>query len=165
MSWAVRPAGVDDAEAISETVAIGFDGYRAFAPQGWYPPDAKSPDEVARVRERLAAPDTWALLAEGAGEIAGHVAFMPQAGVTGSAHLWMLFVRPPWWGSGLARDLLGRGLEEARTREYRRMRFFTPRDHARARAFYAREGFRKTGVDTLEVTLGLVLVEYVREPV
>jgi len=163
VSWAARPAGPDDAEAISETVAIGFDGYREFAPQGWYPPDSTAPDEVARVRERLAAPETWALLAEGGGEVAGHVAFLPQAGVAGSAHLWMLFIRPAWWGTGLARDLLGRAFEEARAREYRRMRFFTPRDHARARAFYGREGFRDTGVETLEVSLGLVLVEYARE--
>jgi GNAT superfamily N-acetyltransferase len=164
VSWAVRPAGTDDAEAFSATVAIGFDGYRAFAPQGWLPPDAMAPDEVARVRERLAAPGTWAVLAEADGDVAGHVAFVPHAGVEGSAHLWMLFVRPAWWGSGLARDLLGRALEEARTRKYRRMRFFTPRDNARARAFYAREGFRETGVETFEVTIGLVLVEYAREP-
>jgi GNAT superfamily N-acetyltransferase len=164
VSWTLRPAGAGDAEAFSATVAIGFDGYRAFAPLGWVPPDATAPDEVARVRERLAAPGTWGLLAEADGAVAGHVAFTPQAGVEGSAHLWMLFVRPAWWGSGLARDLLGRALEEARTQEYRRMRFFTPRDHVRARAFYAREGFRETGVETLEIAIGLMLVEYAREP-
>ena len=40
------------------------------------------------------------------------------------------------------------------------MRFFTPREQARARAFYEREGFVATGWEGLEEPLGLVLVEY-----
>jgi ribosomal protein S18 acetylase RimI-like enzyme len=53
---------------------------------------------------------------------------------------------------------------EARAQGYRRMRFFTPRDQARARRFYEREGFVWTGSETLEPDLGLVLVEYLRKP-
>jgi hypothetical protein len=45
------------------------------------------------------------------------------------------------------------------------MRFYTPRDQARARAFYEREGFSHTGWEGLEEPLGLVLVEYAREPI
>ena len=44
------------------------------------------------------------------------------------------------------------------------MRFYTPRDHSRARRFYEREGFSATGWEGLEEPLGLVLVEYAREP-
>ena len=44
------------------------------------------------------------------------------------------------------------------------MRFYTPRDHGRARRFYEREGFGTTGWEGLEEPLGLVLVEYAREP-
>jgi hypothetical protein len=44
------------------------------------------------------------------------------------------------------------------------MRLFTPRDQARARAFYEREGFEHTGWEALEEAIGLVLVEYAREP-
>ena len=42
MSWTLRAAGPEDAEAIAETLQIGFDGYREFAPPGWRPPDARS---------------------------------------------------------------------------------------------------------------------------
>jgi GNAT superfamily N-acetyltransferase len=149
---------------MAETVAIGFEGYRAFAPPGWQPPDERSPMQVERTRARLEAPGTWALLAEDAGGAAGHVAFVPLAGIPGSVHLWHLFVRPSWWGSGVAEQLLGRAVDAAVGRGYGRMRLYTPRDHARARAFYEREGSSHTGWEGYEEPLGLVLVEYAREP-
>ena len=164
MSWTLRPAGPEDAEAMSETVQIGFDGYRAFAPPGWLPPDARAAPEVTRVRARLAEPSTWAMIAEAGPLVAGHAAYGPQPGVAGSAQLWQLFVRPPWWGSGVAAALLGEAVAAAVAQDFGRMRFFTPRDQARARAFYEREGFAHTGWEALEESIGLVLVEYAREP-
>jgi len=164
VSWTVRRATAADAEAMSETVAIGFDGYREFAPPGWRPPDVRSAHELARMRARLEAASTWARIAEDRGLTAGHVGFFPQAAVAASAHLWQLFLRPPWWGSGLAAELLHAALAAASGQGYRRMRFYTPRDHARARAFYEREGFASTGWEGYEEPIGLVLVEYAREP-
>lgn len=163
-TWIVRPALPTDAERMSETLAIGFDGYRDFAPPGWQPPDVRSASELARMRARIGATTTWATIAEDGGLVAGHAGFFPQPGVAGSAHLWQLFVRPPWWGTGLARALLLRALAAAVAQGYRRMRFYTPRDHARARAFYEREGFAHTGWEAFEEPIGLVLVEYAREP-
>jgi GNAT superfamily N-acetyltransferase len=164
VSWTLRPAGPADTEAMAETLQIGFDGYRAFAPPGWRPPDARSAPEVARMRARLSDPATWAMLAEDGGLVAGHAGYVPQPGTPGSAHLWQLFVRPPWWGSGLARALLEEAVAAAEAEGYGRMRFFTPRDQARARAFYEREGFVHTGWEAFEAAIGLVLVEYAREP-
>jgi len=163
VSWRLRRAGIADAEAMAETIAIGFDGYRAFAPPGWRPPDATGPPELARMRARLDAPATWAQIAEDRGLVAGHAAFFPQPGVPGSAHLWQLFLRPPWWGTGLAAELLRGAVEAAVALGLRRMRFYTPRDQARARAFYEREGFAPTGWEGYEEPIGLVLVEYARE--
>ena len=164
MSFTLRRAGPEDAEAIAETLQIGFDGYRAFAPPGWWPPDARSANEVARLRGRLLEPTTWAMLAEEGGLVAGHAGYAPQPGAPGSAHLWQLFVRPPWWGTGVAAALLAAAREAAAAEGYRRMRFFTPREQARARAFYEREGFVHTGWEAFEEAIGLVLVEYAREP-
>jgi GNAT superfamily N-acetyltransferase len=164
VSWALRRAGAEDAAAITETLAIGFDGYREFAAYGWQPPDVCSDRELARMRARLEASATWAMIAEEDGLVAGHAGFFPQPGVWGSAHLWALFVRPPWWGTGLAAELLGRAIEAATAQGYGRMRFYTPREQARARRFYEREGFSATGWEGLEEPLGLVLVEYAREP-
>jgi GNAT superfamily N-acetyltransferase len=164
VSWTLRSATVEDADAMSETLAIGFDGYRTFAAYGWQPPDVRTVPELARTRARLQAPSTWAMIAEEDGLVAGHAGFFPRPGVPGSAHLWQLFLRPPWWGTGLAGELLRRALDAAIAEGYRRMRFYTPRDQARARAFYEREGFSHTGWEGLEQPIGLVLVEYAREP-
>jgi GNAT superfamily N-acetyltransferase len=74
----------------------------------------------------------------------------------------MLFVREPWWGSGLARRLLGLAVEEATACGYETMRLYTPALHARARAFYAREGWTTSGETTYDPMLALELVEYRR---
>jgi GNAT superfamily N-acetyltransferase len=163
VSWTLRPARAEDAEMMSETLQMGFDGYRDFAPPGWLPPDARSASEVARVRARLAEPGTWAMVAEVGELVAGHAGYLPQPGVQGSAHLWQLFVRRPWWGSGIAAALLREAVAAAAGDGYRRMRLFTPRDQTRARAFYEREGFSHTGWEALQEAIGLVLVEYARE--
>jgi GNAT superfamily N-acetyltransferase len=164
VSWTLRRAGAEDAATITETLAMGFDGYREFAAHGWQPPDVQSARELARMRTRLDSSATWAMVAEEGGLAAGHAGFFRQPGVPGSAHLWALFIRPPWWGTGLAVELLARALEAAIAQGYGRMRFYTPRDQARARRFYEREGFTATGWEGLEEPLGLVLVEYAREP-
>ena len=82
------------------------------------------------------------------GEPAGHVGIThaaererPHVRIPGRAHLWMLFVRPPWWGSGLAARLHRLGLEEAARQGYETIRLYTPHGAARARAFYEREGW------------------------
>jgi GNAT superfamily N-acetyltransferase len=149
---------------MAETLQTGFDGYREIAPPGWRPPHARSGAEVARMRARLGEPSTWARLAEDRGLVAGHAGYVPQPGVPGSAHLWQLFLRPPWWGSGIAQALLREAIAAAAGEGYGRMRLFTPRDQARARAFYEREGFEHTGWEAFQESIGLVLVEYAREP-
>jgi GNAT superfamily N-acetyltransferase len=103
------------------------------------------------------------------GEPAGHVGITaasererPHVRIEGRAHLWMLFVRPPWWGSGLATRLHRLGLEEAARQGYESIRLYTPHGAARARAFYEREGWSLAPPAFLEPLLGLDLVEYRR---
>ena len=79
------------------------------------------------IREGLERPSTWALLAFSGGEPAGHVAITqarereePRPDIPGLAHFWMLFVRPPWWGSGLAARLNGLAVERGRRARLRR---------------------------------------------
>jgi GNAT superfamily N-acetyltransferase len=62
----------------------------------------------------------------------------------------------------VAAELLAAAVAEARQRGFQRMRLLTPRDHARARRFYEREGWRPTGVelDRGSTLLGLAIVEY-----
>jgi GNAT superfamily N-acetyltransferase len=164
----VRRAELGDAPALARTTQLGFESYRAWTPPGWRPPDHRL--ELRGIRERLRRADTWCLIAlEPSGEPAGHVGFQaarhrepPYAAISGRAHLWMLFVRAPWWGTGLAGHLHGLAMAEAARQGYRTIQLYTPTGQARARAFYEREGWTLEGPPFGEPLLDLELVRYRR---
>ena len=141
----LRHPEASDVEAVTDNVVEGFDSYRAFAPEGWEPPPREA--MRAELAEHFRHDHFWCLLAEDDGRPAGHVAFMPAEASRwttkepGVAHLFQLFVRPAFHGSGLATDLLERGTKEMRARGFRIARLFTPAGQARARRFYEREGW------------------------
>ena len=164
----LRAATVEDAEAIAETVQLGFDSFRTWAGSNFDPPPATL--ELQRTREGLARASTWAVVAFSEGVPAGHVSLtqarereVPRADIPGLAHLWQLFVRPPWWGSGLATRLNALVVAEAAARGYAAIRLHTPAGHRRARAFYEREGWSTDGILLPEPLLGIDLVEYRRD--
>ncbi|MEA2332349.1 MAG: Acetyltransferase domain [Thermoleophilaceae bacterium] len=166
MSWSLRPAAAGDAERIAAVVAEAFEGYRAFAPSGWSPPPPHS--ELALIRAGLANADVWWLVAEADRALLGHVAIRPAAtsAVRSSepelAHLWQLFIRSPWHGSGLATELHAAAVREAEQRRFSSMRVFTPAGQARARRFYEREGWAAKGPAFVLPDFGLPVVEYRR---
>ena len=161
-----RPATVADAGRLAPVMAAGFETYRAFASDTYVPPDeAEIADTIAT---RLATPAAWCLLAEQDPDVAGYVAFLPAAEARhpvadpALAHFWMLFVRAPWWGSGLAARLHAAACAEAAARGYRAMRLFTPAGQVRARRFYEREGWTLAAGPYADEDLHLELVEYRR---
>jgi GNAT superfamily N-acetyltransferase len=165
----LRPATPDDAPEIVQSAAEGFDGYRAWAPDGWVPP-RMTPATLEAVRSRLGG-SAWYLIAREGAETAGHVALdsstreEPAALAPGEIYLAQLFVRSRWQGTGLARRLMGAAIAEAIAREYLALRLWTPAGAARARRFYEREGWRTTGRthERERSPTGLATVEYTRE--
>jgi diamine N-acetyltransferase len=151
-----RPARPSDAATIARTVMLGAQTYVAFAPAQWRP--VPPPNEIEWTTDLLAKRDTWSLLAEIAGEPAGHVALFPYWQPGGAVYLWQLFVRPAWWGSGLAAGLHDAFVAEARRRGYREAHLHTPAGHVRARRFYERRGWRPTG--SIVTWRGLPVAEY-----
>jgi GNAT superfamily N-acetyltransferase len=149
-----------DAPEMAETVGIGFNTYRAFAPPGWEPPPFAV--EVAAIRSRMVGHDAWALLTRDGEAPAGHIALLADP-APGTVYLWQLFIRPPHWGTGLADRLHEEFLEASRTRGYRRARLRTPVDQARSRRFYERNGWQTDGVASYEEKLGLDLLVYTRK--
>ncbi|HWK29114.1 MAG TPA: GNAT family N-acetyltransferase [Solirubrobacter sp.] len=164
----IRPAVPEDAAALADTSLLGFETYRSWADEAWRPPPRSL--TVYSVRDRLRRPETWCVLAvEPDGGTPGHVGLTqavdrerPHASLAGWAHLWALFVRPDWWGTGLAARLHALALETAAGRGYASMRLYTPYRAARARAFYEREGWTVASRAFAEPMLGLDLVEYRR---
>ena len=156
----MRPATADDLNELVETVRGGFETYREWAPRGWAPPEREL--HLAGIRGRMAERGCFCVLAEEDGEVTGQVGTVPARGVQRAGHVWMLFVREPWWGSGLAGRLLGAAEDDGRARGWAELRLQTPSEHRRARAFYEREGWTTDGEPLYEPALGLVLVTYRR---
>lgn len=153
-----RPARPCDAPTMARTMQLGIETYRAFAPATWAP--HAPPGHLEMLTERLGSRFTWALLAEIAGEPAAHTLFVPDWQPGGAAYLMQLFVRPAWWGSGLAADLHDAFLAEVAARGYRTARLHTPAGHARARRFYERRGWRMSGPP--ETWIDLPVIAYRR---
>ena len=158
-----RPGGPADAPALARVLAESFETYREWAGDDWAP---RTKNEEALLAERLGWDDAWCLVAEAAGRPVAYVAILhartfeePRTPIPGLAHLWHLFVLRDWWGSGVAGHLLREAVSEARRRGYEWARLWTPRDHARARAFYRREGWRDTGEEQYAPDLDLDIVE------
>jgi GNAT superfamily N-acetyltransferase len=158
-----------DAGVMAALAVEGFRTYASFASAGWSPPDAAAEAELAQqFCLRLTQPRVWALLAEDeSSRTVGHIALLPAAHTArpvldaSLAHLWQLFVTPPWWGSGLATQLHSAALVGAVESRFTAMRLFTPVAQARSRRFYEREGWSLTGTPAFE-NIGLELVEYQR---
>jgi len=155
----------EDAPVMAALLTASFEGYRSFAPADWTPPV----EEPEPLRARLSRPGAWGLVAERDGRHAGHAAIHPARVdrhgelIPGTAYLWMIFVVPEEWGSGLARELMEAALDEARRAGYARITLFTPAGQARARAFYERHGFATTGPPAFDPEFRLDLVEYARD--
>ena len=160
-----------DAAALARVTIEAFATYGEWAPAGWQPVDEPGRHEAELLAERLALPGYRCFIAEADGEPVGYVVLRPAVTtgddpqpIPGLAHVWHLFVKPDWWGRAVATRLHNEAVDEARRWECDAMRLWTPQGNARARAFYAREGWRETGEEHYSEHLDLLLLEC-RRPV
>jgi GNAT superfamily N-acetyltransferase len=163
---AFHPITHDAVEELAALVSDAFVGYESFAPPAWQPPPASA--QANGLERWLDDPDFWGELACDGQAVIGHATFIPAARHSfraapdpGLAHLGHLFVRPPYWGSGVAAQLLAHAFSAAASRGYAAMRLFAPVGQARARRFYAREGFSGVG-EPFDPALGIPVLEYRR---
>jgi len=126
-------------------------------------------DELAAlVADAFVGYRSWGTLAREKQTLAGHATFIPAtrhsqhaAPDLALAHLGHLFVKPAYWGSGVAAQLLTRARTAANARGFAAMRLFVPAGQARARRFYTREGFTQAG-EPFDAGLALPVLEYRR---
>jgi GNAT superfamily N-acetyltransferase len=158
----LRPATPEDAHAAWRLMAEGFASYAAFGVEG-YRGIQDTPEDMAA---RLAQDHAWAVVAEEDGvvvAVGGFEAAREGARdgprVPGLAHVFAIFVTEARWGSGIAAQVLAAVVAEIRRRGYEQARLFTPAPHARARRFYAREGWHEVGEPFGVEALGLDMLE------
>lgn len=161
----LRPATPEDAEGAHAVFMAGFETYRSFAAPGWEPPH----ETVDEMRERLVADGGWGVVGTEHGEIVAFGAYEPARGddrnprigprIEGLAHVWAVFVAEPHWGTGAATAVLAALTGHMRDAGFAEGRLYTPAGQARARRFYAREGWVEPGEPFRVEALGLDLVE------
>ena len=157
----LRPATLDDVPGIERVTRAGFEIYRAFAPPGWDPPS----DMTHGTARRLVVPGTWSVVAVEEDEIAGFGAFSPaRVGsdgelIEGLAHIWAVFVLEPFWGTGMAGQIMDALIERIAADGFAQARLYVAAEQRRARGFYRREGWHEAGEPVYEPRLQLDLVE------
>ena len=145
----------------------GFTTYSAFAPPGWAPPDDMG---AAGVTQRLAGDGAYGVVALDGDMLVGFAAYEPARETTpdkgfsgplipGLAHIWAVFVAESHWGTGAATGLLTDLTDHIRAAGFREARLYVAAGQGRARAFYAREGWREVTAPFHVGKLGLDLVE------
>jgi len=155
-----RRARDEDAAGAYAVMLAGFESYVAFVPAGWV-----WPETAESIRRRLAASGSWGVVAVAGGEIVGIGAFEPgredRTGprIEGLAHVFAVFVAERLWGTGVAAEVMARTVAEMAARGYTEARLYTPAAQARARAFYAREGWREVAGPLRAEELGVELME------
>ena len=140
----VRPAVADDADALGLLhIDVWEDAYSDLMPVGVFQERRASiPELIARWRRQLAHPLARTTVAEYAGGLVGFISVgPPQADdVDVDEELYALYVRAPWWGSGLGAALLTSALAQ------RPAYLWVLGGNDRAIAFYGKHGFVEDGV-------------------
>src|SRR2546421_8102137 len=97
----------DDIDELAAVVADAFVAYRAFAHPDWEPPPAS--EQVHVLQRWIADPDFWGELASDEQALVGHATVIPASRHSfravpdaALAHLGHLFIKPRYWGSGVA---------------------------------------------------------------
>jgi GNAT superfamily N-acetyltransferase len=156
----------EDAEAAHQVTMAGFRTYHAFAPPGWEPPADMGAEGSTK---RLARDGAFGVVAIDDDEVVGFAAYEPARQkahegfsgplIPGLAHVWAVFVAESHWGQGVATRLLAAVTHHIQAADFGEARLYVAAGQTRARAFYAREGWREATAPFLVEELGLDLIE------
>ncbi|HTN25411.1 MAG TPA: GNAT family N-acetyltransferase [Solirubrobacteraceae bacterium] len=165
--FVVRTGGRHDLGMMADNLEQGFGSYRTWAAASWEPPTRT--EMLLGMMQRFTKDGSWSAVAFTTdGRPAGHGAARPELDEQGArrtdvARLTHLFVRRDFWGSGVADLLHDRILADMVQRGFTSACLWTPSGQARARAFYERNAWTRSGAVDPENDLALELIEYVRE--
>jgi len=163
----IRPARVDDAEAIARLHVRSWQAaYRGIVSDEFL--DSMSVDQMAsRWRQRLEEAATPTLVTERGGEVVGFAHVGPSRDDPDSGRggeLYAIYLEPSAWGLGLGRDLLAASRQKLAELGFQAAMLWVLRDNERARRFYFADGWRLDGAEK-PISIGgseLVEVRYQR---
>ena len=168
-SWSVRPATVDDAEAV-ETVRIATwkASYRGIVPDAYLDNLKVQSSRVDRMRAAIDRADAGARVV---GVADSQVIGMGIAGAPeddqvqeGVGEIYAVYVLPEWQGRGVGRALLERLTSALQALGFRSAILWTLRDRRPTRRFYEANGWQLDGAeDSLDLRGPVHLVRYARE--
>jgi GNAT superfamily N-acetyltransferase len=166
-TFSFRAATTADLGTIADNLVAGFETYRSWAAVRWKPPDRL--EMLTGLLQRFPRDGSWGVMAFEGRQPVGHATARPEHDgdeqpLGDIARLAHLFVRKEYWGCGVADELHARIVEGMAQRGFDSARLWTPAGQARARAFYARRGWRPTGATDPSNELGVELLEYELEP-
>lgn len=129
--------------------------YRGIVPDEHLDALAVGPEDLARFEAHHDAGEARTLGAWDAQELVGMavVGACRDEDRYGESELYALYVLPAYWGTGVAQQLWDAALPFSS--------LWVLADNPRARAFYARQGFRPDATKTIELGIALTEVRYV----
>lgn len=152
----VRRAARTELRAVHEArLATWQVAYRGVVPDDVLDALTVRPEDLRRFEERFDADDGQVWGAWDDGVVVGMAVVGPcrDEDRYGESELYALYVLPPYWGTGV-----GQALWDA-AQPFTSL--WVLADNPRARAFYARNGFRPAGTKQLEIGVPLTEVRYV----
>ena len=161
----IRPATADDVDEMADMVVEGFRSFGEFAPTGWELRDPPFDVEVFRAQMALEGIRSW--VAEEDRRLVGHVTTVASEQVDWRpiprepelGFFWQLYVRTPFWGTGLAAELHDLAIANAKSEGFTSLLLTTPAGSERGRRFYENRGWVLTG-EPRESPIGLTVVHY-----
>lgn len=137
MDARIRPIRQEDAEACG---TIGYQAHHTVSSAHGYPSEQPSTEyAVGLVKTLLGSPNSWGVLAENEGRIAGSI-FLHVFPPSPVAAIGPLTVHPSAEG-GVGRLLMNAILDEARRRQIDQVRFVQSPSHIRSLVLYTKCGF------------------------
>jgi GNAT superfamily N-acetyltransferase len=162
----VRPAAIDDAEAIANIHLDSWDAtYRGLISDSYI--DlllSQRAERVERWRSNLAGqpPEHRTWVAEREGAVVGFCGTGPGAdeeAARGTGEVHAIYLRPDVVGTGVGRALFGHCVVDLRARGFNPLTLWVLRENAHARRFYEAAGWRPDGAEKVEERPGDALHE------
>lgn len=141
--YTVRPAGIDDARAISEVLACTWgEAYAEFLAPDVLARQTNVENRYAVVAAHIDDANKMTYVLERAGHVCGMIGLRFHED---AAEVEACYVRASDWGRGAGRRLMECALAAACERTCRAVGLWVLKENVRARAFYERCGFVSTG--------------------